>query len=86
MINYARKYHYDGILTIVSHPMLTLLKRSGWRISIIQQGLSEKQERIYLLHLPTDDDSRHALIERITQMTQAESEQLKTLPLLVPLA
>ncbi|OOC13065.1 acyl-homoserine-lactone synthase [Dickeya dadantii] len=86
MINYARKCHYDGILTIVSHPMLTLLKRSGWRISIIQQGLSEKQEKIYLLHLPTDDESRYALIERITRITNAESEQLTTLPLLVPLA
>ncbi|MGM3175122.1 acyl-homoserine-lactone synthase [Dickeya lacustris] len=86
MINYARKYHYDGILTIVSHPMLTLLKRSGWQISIIEQGLSEKQERIYLLLLPADDESRLALIERITQMTAVETERLTTLPLLVPLA
>ncbi|SLM65062.1 Homoserine lactone synthase YpeI [Dickeya aquatica] len=86
MINYARKYHYDGILTIVSHPMLTLLKRSGWQISVIEQGLSEKQERIYLLLLPADDESRLALIERITQMTAVETERLTTLPLLVPLA
>lgn len=42
MLNYAQKCEYDGTLTIVSQAMLKILERSGWRISIIKQGISEK--------------------------------------------
>lgn len=86
MVNYARDKGYDGIYTIVSHPMLTILKRSGWGISVVEQGLSEKEERVYLAFLPVDDDNQEALARRINRSGSFMSHQLKQWPLRVPAA
>ncbi|WP_234262360.1 acyl-homoserine-lactone synthase [Klebsiella aerogenes] len=67
MVNYARKHHYDGILTIVSHAMMLIIKRSGWNLSVICKGSSEKKERVYLLHLPVDDVSQAMLQSKVSQ-------------------
>ncbi|CAI1880621.1 TPA: acyl-homoserine-lactone synthase [Serratia fonticola] len=85
MVNYARKYNYDGILTIVSHSMLAILKRSGWDISVIEQGNSEKNQNIYLVHLPTDIESQNTLIERINNRILFDADKLKKWPLICSL-
>ncbi|MGF6188935.1 acyl-homoserine-lactone synthase [Serratia sp. 2723] len=85
MVNYARKYGYDGILTIVSHSMLAILKRSGWEISVIEQGNSEKNQNIYLVHLPTDIESQNTLIERINSRVLFDADKLKKWPLVCSL-
>ncbi|WP_225086247.1 acyl-homoserine-lactone synthase CarI [Pectobacterium colocasium] len=84
MINYSRDKGYDGIYTIVSHPMLTILKRSGWGISVVEQGLSEKQERVYLVFLPVDDENQEALARRINRSGTFMNNELKQWPLRVP--
>ncbi|MDX6917430.1 acyl-homoserine-lactone synthase CarI [Pectobacterium carotovorum] len=86
MINYSRDKGYDGIYTIVSHPMLTILKRSGWGISVVEQGLSEKQERVYLVFLPVDDENQEALARRINRSGTFMNNELKQWPLRVPAA
>ncbi|QQG28620.1 acyl-homoserine-lactone synthase [Pectobacterium carotovorum] len=86
MINYSRDKGYEGIYTIVSHPMLTILKRSGWGISVVEQGLSEKQERVYLVFLPVDDENQEALARRINRSGTFMSNELKQWPLRVPAA
>ncbi|MDE8753660.1 acyl-homoserine-lactone synthase CarI [Pectobacterium polaris] len=86
MINYSRDKGYDGIYTIVSHPMLTILKRSGWGIRVVEQGLSEKEERVYLVFLPVDDENQDALARRINRSGTFVSSQLKQWPLRVPAA
>ncbi|MBA0216012.1 MULTISPECIES: acyl-homoserine-lactone synthase CarI [Pectobacterium] len=84
MINYSRDKGYDGIYTIVSHPMLTILKRSGWGIRVVEQGLSEKEERVYLVFLPVDDENQEALARRINRSGTFMSNELKQWPLRVP--
>ncbi|MEI7237732.1 acyl-homoserine-lactone synthase CarI [Pectobacterium brasiliense] len=86
MINYSKDKGYDGIYTIVSHPMLTILKRSGWGIRVVEQGLSEKEERVYLVFLPVDDENQEALARRINRSGTFMSNQLKQWPLRVPAA
>ncbi len=86
MINYSRDKGYDGIYTIVSHPMLTILKRSGWGIRVVEQGLSEKQERVYLVFLPVDDENQEALARRINRSGTFMGNELKQWPLRVPAA
>ncbi|GKW24470.1 acyl-homoserine-lactone synthase [Pectobacterium polonicum] len=86
MINYSRDKGYDGIYTIVSHPMLTILKRSGWGIRVVEQGLSEKEERVYLVFLPVDDENQEALARRINRSGKFMSNELKQWPLRVPAA
>ncbi|MGQ5287849.1 acyl-homoserine-lactone synthase CarI [Pectobacterium actinidiae] len=86
MINYSRDKGYDGIYTIVSHPMLTILKRSGWGIRVVEQGLSEKEERVYLVFLPVDDENQEALARRINRRGTFMSDELKQWPLRVPAA
>lgn len=80
-INYSMKYNYDGILTIVSHAMLAIMQRSGWVFSIISQGISEKNESIYLLQLPTDTENQDRLIIRIKERISIENNKLKSWPL-----
>ncbi|MFJ5420536.1 acyl-homoserine-lactone synthase CarI [Pectobacterium parvum] len=86
MINYSRDKGYDGIYTIVSHPMLTILKRSGWGIRVVEQGLSEKEERVYLVFLPVDDENQEALARRINRNGRFMSNALNQWPLRVPAA
>ncbi|CAG73025.1 N-acylhomoserine lactone synthesis protein [Pectobacterium atrosepticum SCRI1043] len=86
MINYSRDKGYDGIYTIVSHPMLTILKRSGWGISVVEQGLSEKEEKVYLVFLPVDDENQEALARRINRSGTFMSNELKQWPLRLPAA
>nr|BBE36901.1 N-acylhomoserine lactone synthase ExpI [Pectobacterium carotovorum subsp. carotovorum] len=86
MINYSKDKGYDGIYTIVSHPMLTILRRSGWGIRVVEQGLSEKEERVYLVFLPVDDENQEALARRINRSGTFMSNELKQWPLRVPAA
>lgn len=84
MVNYARSRNYNGILTVVSRGMYILLKRSGWNITVLNQGESEKNEVIYLLHLGVDIDSQKQLIKKIRRTHHVESHILETWPLAVP--
>ena len=61
MVNYARHYRYDGIYAIVSHSMYIIFKRSGWPVSIVERGVSEKSENIYLIFMPVDEGSQKVL-------------------------
>ncbi|MEH2922164.1 acyl-homoserine-lactone synthase [Samsonia erythrinae] len=81
MINYSKDKGYDGIYTIVSHPMLTILKRSGWGIRVVERGLSEKQESVYLVFLPVDDDNQATLARRINRNGAFIDDDLKRWPL-----
>ncbi|BCQ33769.1 MULTISPECIES: acyl-homoserine-lactone synthase [Erwinia] len=65
MIRYSKKYNYDGILTLVSHQMLKILHLSGWNAHIIQEGISEKKEKVYVVKLPTDNESEQTIIKKI---------------------
>lgn len=50
MINYAKNLGYEGVYAINSHPMLAIFKRSGWLISVVEQGMSEKTKNLFDLH------------------------------------
>lgn len=65
MINYAMNFFHDGIYAIISHPMLIIFKRSGWLIKVVEQGLSEKKENIYLIYMPVDKKNQQILINNI---------------------
>lgn len=65
MIYYTRSYGYDGLCAIISHQMLIIFKRSGWNVSIINKGVSEKKEIIYLIIMPIDLDNTFLLKEKI---------------------
>lgn len=84
MVNYARSRGYKGILTVVSRGMYILLKRSGWNITEISQGESEKNQIIYLLHLDVNIDSQQQLINKIRMTHHLEPAQLETWPIMVP--
>lgn len=55
LINYARRHHYDGILAVASHSMMSIIRRSGWNVTVLDIGTSEKEEPVYLLlgHIDT---------------------------------
>lgn len=84
MVNYARDRGHKGILTVVSRGMFILLKRSGWSITVLNQGESEKNEVIYLLHLGIDNDSQQKLIHKVLKIHKVEPTTLETWPMVVP--
>jgi N-acyl-L-homoserine lactone synthetase len=61
MINWARHNDRHGIHTIVSRPMLTILKRSGWQIKTLKEAFLSKRERIYLVFLPTEAEDQEQI-------------------------
>lgn len=81
MINYANSISYQGIYAVVSHPMLIIFQRSGWEISIVQKGTSEKNKNIYLIHMPVDKHNQIILMERISEKMKILSDGLTAWPL-----
>ncbi|CNH73376.1 acyl-homoserine-lactone synthase [Yersinia pekkanenii] len=81
MINYTRHQGYEGIYAIISHPMLTIFKRSGWLISVVEQGMSEKNQRIYLVYMPVDDHNQQILIHKINKALPTGNDTLNNWPL-----
>ncbi|TQI78593.1 acyl homoserine lactone synthase [Serratia fonticola] len=76
LINYARQHHYDGILAVASHPMLHIIKSSGWNVSLLETGISEKDEPVYLLLGHADRESQEALKARIFRKFSLPDENI----------
>lgn len=71
MISYGIMHSYSGIYTLVSHPMLKILQRSGWKIDVIKKGKApDKDGCIYIVFMPTTELHRQPLIERIDERIQ----------------
>lgn len=81
MVNYTRTIGKTAIMTVCSKSMYTLLKRSGWNITIVSIGLSEKKEPVYLLRLGIDDESQDSLIKYIRRYHYCEEDYLKKWPI-----
>lgn len=81
MINYARHYGCNGIYTIVSRAMLTILKRSGWQIKPLKEAYLSEDERIYLVYLPTDSASQNKMAAKITASVSGIQSQLVNWPM-----
>lgn len=81
MINYTRHKAYEGIYAIISHAMLIILKRSGWLISVVEQGMSEKNTIIYLVYMPIDENNQQILMRKINQTLSIGDEKLNAWPL-----
>ncbi len=64
MFDYAVSNNYVSILTIVSEPMLLILKRAGWNYEVFQSTQYDINEKIYLLRLLLDKESRVKLLEK----------------------
>ncbi|MFS1539222.1 MAG: acyl-homoserine-lactone synthase [Candidatus Phlomobacter fragariae] len=65
MIYYAKYHNYNGLCAIVSHQMLIIFRRSGWNVNVINKGISEKNEVIYLITMPIDGKSTYLLEEKV---------------------
>jgi acyl homoserine lactone synthase len=81
MINFTRALGKQGILTVCSKSMYTILKRSGWNITIESIGLSEVNEPVYLLRLGIDDESQENLIKYVRRHHYCEGSYLKKWPI-----
>ncbi|HGJ5876614.1 MAG TPA: acyl-homoserine-lactone synthase [Arsenophonus sp.] len=46
MAYYTRNYSYDDLCAVISHQMLTIFKRVGGNVCVINKGISEKKEII----------------------------------------
>ena len=81
MINYSRHHGFDGIYTIVSKAMLSIIKRSGWKFEIIKEGCLSEQEHIYLLFLPVEIENQMELASKISTKLSCSNSELHTWPL-----
>lgn len=84
MINWARHNERNGIHTIVSRPMLTILKRSGWQIRTLKEAYLSERERIYLVFLPTAAEDRDQMASRLISELGYPAASAITWPLSLP--
>lgn len=84
MVNWAQRNDYVKIYTIVSRPMLTVLRRSGWNITVLKEAYLSEKERIYLLTLPAEDKDRAMLSKKFLSRTACEEQSLAIWPLKLP--
>lgn len=82
IINYSMRLRYEGIYAIVSRQMYTILRRSGWGPEVIMERMSEKNERIYLIFLQTDKESRNHFIEKLSENPGIKGQMLYEWPLI----
>ncbi|WP_058910630.1 acyl-homoserine-lactone synthase [Entomohabitans teleogrylli] len=55
MINFCLKEDSPGMYAVISKGMAQIFKRAGWNIQILNQGVSEKQEKIYFVFMPASE-------------------------------
>ncbi|MGP2836380.1 acyl-homoserine-lactone synthase [Serratia nevei] len=84
MINWALHHECNGIHTIVSRAMLTILRRSGWQIRILKEAFLSERERIYLVFLPTRKEDQTRMASGIVTQTGESAPDMITWPLLLP--
>jgi N-acyl-L-homoserine lactone synthetase len=84
MINWAQHNNHANIHTIVSRAMLTILRRSGWQITLIKEAYLNEKERIYLVRLPTGKDAQAHLAEKLADHTANRIASMTTWPLMLP--
>ena len=65
LLNFARKHQYEGIIAVASHAMMQIIEQSGWKITKLKTGQSEKGEPVHLLLGHIDDESCRKLKEEI---------------------
>lgn len=81
MINWSRQNGTEGVYTIVSRAMLTILKRSGWKISPLKEAFLTESERIYLVYLPTGIEDQLSMASGLNSSLAAPCRSLTTWPL-----
>lgn len=82
LINYARQNRYDGIIAVASHPMMQIIKHSGWKVTILETGKSEKDEPVYLVLGHVDEGSHQAIRAAIIKDSALNEAVLDSWPLL----
>lgn len=63
--DYSKDLGFDRIYAVVTEKMFKILKKSGWKIELRQQGKSEKNEDVYLIIMPTSETSIIKLKENL---------------------
>ncbi|WP_084873927.1 acyl-homoserine-lactone synthase [Pantoea cypripedii] len=64
MINFTRKNNYDGIYSIASEAMLTIYRRTGWNVEVLESGHSEKGEAVHYIFMPVDKSSTDRILKK----------------------
>lgn len=64
MINYCIANDFKGMYAVVSQTMYLIFQRSGWKIILLQEGVSEKKEKIYFIYMPADRASVNDMVSK----------------------
>lgn len=62
---FAKEAGYEGVYAVVNKQLLSSLIRAGWEVVIQQQGISEKNECIYLIVMPTNYKNVSKLMQNL---------------------
>ena len=81
LINYGRQHQYDGIIAVASHSMMQIIKKSGWKVTLLKTGGSERSEPVYLVLGHVDESSQQAMKTAILKMSSLKEEDLNSWPM-----
>lgn len=85
MINFTRNLNLDGIHTIVSHAMFIIIKRSKWNVKLIKKARLTDTESIYLIFLPSENDSQYNMVKRVQAKLSVQASTLCEWPFSLPI-
>ncbi|SFM97545.1 acyl homoserine lactone synthase [Izhakiella capsodis] len=83
MINFVRKSQYEAMYSIVSKQMYTIFKRAQWNVKIISEGISEKNETIYFIAMPTNQENIYNLINKLMMTSNVDEKKLTEWPIAI---
>lgn len=66
MIKYARMQGYDGLYSVVSPQMYTLLRRAGWAVDIMGSCWLNNEEEIHTLFMPAAESTIETLSVKLS--------------------
>lgn len=80
-LNYSMKNNYDSIVAIVGYAKLKIIERTGWKVNVIEEMPSEKNEPIFFSSLPVDKENQERVINNLNKNNLFENEGLTQWPI-----
>lgn len=64
MIMYCIKNGYPGMHAVTSRGMYAIFRQANWKVDVLQKGLSEKDEAVYYIYMPANQQVIEDIINK----------------------
>jgi N-acyl-L-homoserine lactone synthetase len=85
MIKLCQETQHQGMYAVISRGMYMIFRLSGWRIQVLNQGTSEKNEPVYFIYMPATQNALDCIQKKEPENTFMDAvayrfEKFKIIP------